>query len=116
MPSLKKIVLDKKEYFFAYKVVTQDMKSLGLRKNPNIIEFELGKWIYLPKNEIERSSDDWGGIWVARTFSNAKKLGEYMQEKYKIKTRIFETALDKILFENSYRIKTNGVNLFEEIL
>lgn len=105
-----------REYPLGYKVVTKDMKSLGLRNNPNILEFELGKWIYLLKNEVEKSKNDWGGIWVARTLSGAKKLGEYMDRKYRQPTRIFKTALDDILYYNSYRIKTNGVKLFEEIL
>jgi len=105
----------KNQIKLGYKVVTQDMKSLGLRKNPNILEFKLNEWYYLPKNQIEKSSGDWGGIWVARTFSNAKKLKQYMTEKYHKPTKIFKTALDKILYSNSYRIKTNGVKLIEEI-
>lgn len=105
-----------KEYPLGYKVVTEDMKSLGLRKNPNIIQFELGKWVYLKENEIEKSKNDWGGIWVARTLSNAKKLGEYMIKQHQQPTKIFKATLDEILYFNSYRIKTNGVKLFEEIL
>jgi len=113
---LQSVKIHGREYPLGYKVVTRDMKSLGLRKNPNILEFELGKWIYLSKNEIEKSKNDWGGIWVARTLSSAKKLGDYMLEKKHKPTRIFKATLDEILYFNSYRIKTNGVKLFAEIL
>lgn len=98
-----------------YKVVTGDLKSLGLRKNPNILEFKINEWFYLPRKDIEEGEKDWGGIWVARTLSNAKKLKDYMKNKYNKETRIFKTALDKILYLNSYRIKTNGIKLVEEI-
>lgn len=105
-----------RKHLLAYKVVTNDMKSLGLRKNPNIMQFDLGKWIYLQPNETEKSKRDWGGIWAAIDLSNAKKLAKYMKSKHQISPRIFKVALDQILFFNSYRIKTNGVNFLEEIL
>ncbi len=112
---LKKIVFDNKEYFLGYKVVTSEMKSLGLRRNPNIIEYPVNEWFYLPKNELKRGKEDWGGIWVCRQPGAAKKVSEYMMEMYSKPTRIFKTLLDDVLYANSYRVKTNGVFLFEEI-
>lgn len=110
------INLNNKQYYLGYKVVTKDLKSLGLRKNPNIMQFEIGDWIYLSKKEIKKNADDYGGIWAARTLSGAKNLEKYMMRHYSRPTRIFIAALDKILYSNSYRIKTNGIILLEEIL
>lgn len=107
--------LENRTYLIGYKVVTQDLKSLGLRNNPNILQYPINKWYFLPKEKIKRDSKDYGGIWVTRTLSDAKKLSKYMKDKYNIKTRIFKTTLDQILFFNSYRIKTNGIMLYKEI-
>jgi|APSaa5957512622_1039677.scaffolds.fasta_scaffold48821_2 hypothetical protein len=108
-------IIDGDSYDIGYKVVTTDMKSLGLRKNPNILEFKLDEWYMLDDSNVEEGNGDWGGIWVARTLSNATKLQSYMHDKYNQDTRLFKTALDDILFVNSYRIKTKGVMLFEEL-
>ncbi|MEI6731956.1 MAG: hypothetical protein WCK90_04735 [archaeon] len=103
-------------YSLGFKVVTEDLKSLGLRKNPNIITYEPGVWHYLSQDKIKPGKDDFGGIWAARSISGAKMLRKYMRNHYSQKTRIFRAALDNILYANSYRVKTNGINLVEEIL
>ena len=36
-----------------FKVVTVNLESLGLRRNPNIMRFLVGKWIRLPDDEIQ---------------------------------------------------------------
>jgi len=100
----------------AYRVVTEDMKSLGLRKNPNILTYPIGEWFYLPKSQIVSGNGDYGGIWVCKKLSSAKALYNYMRDKYNIATRIFKAQFDKDLYSNSYRTKTNGVKLLEEIL
>jgi hypothetical protein len=73
----------------AYKVVTSDMRSLGLRKNPNILTYPVGEWYVLPEKDVVAGKDDFGGIWVTRRFSDAKKLVRYMSDKYSIDARIF---------------------------
>ena len=98
-----------------YKVVTEDLKSLGLRKNPNILTFPIGVVVELFDKDIVRGNGDWGGIWMARTISNAKKLQDYMSDKYDRSTRLFKATLDEVLFVNNYRIKTNAVKLYEEV-
>jgi hypothetical protein len=113
--ALQTKLIDSEVFFIGYKVVTQEIRSLGLKHNKNILTFPVDKWIYLPEDMIEASSKDFGGIWAARTLGNAKKLKEYMLKKYSTKTRIFIAALDEILYFNSYRIKTNGIKIFEEI-
>lgn len=105
-----------------YKVVTHDMKSLGLRRNPNIMTFELGKWKKENLKNIDRSSNDFGGIWVARSLSGAKSLVKYLKKKaikenkpYLNNCRLFEVEIGEVLYENSYRVKTDKVKFINEI-
>jgi hypothetical protein len=46
------------EYNLGYKVTTSDLKSLGLRNNPNIISYPIDEWFYLPENQIEKGKGD----------------------------------------------------------
>jgi len=116
MIKIHTVTLDNKIYNLGFKVVTEDLKSLGLDKNPTILKYSIGEWYFLPPNKLKKDKKGFGGIWVARTFPNAKKLEKYMQITYSKKTRIFRAALDEILYFNDYRIKTNGIKMFEEIL
>jgi len=95
-----------------YKVVTSDLKSLGLRKNPNILVFPLNIWVNEP-NPLKGNKDS-GGIWVTRHKFNATKLLKYMKKKG-IECRIFRCLIGNVLYENSYRLKTDRVMLCEEI-
>ena len=115
LPVINTINLNGDYYPIGYKVVTEDLKSLGLRRNPNIIAYSINEWYYLLKNQTEEGPDDWGGIWVARTLSNAKTLKKYYEKNHLKSARVFKTALDEILYFNSYRIKTNGIVMLEEI-
>ncbi len=119
MAKIKKVTLDDKVYPLGYKVVTEDMKSLGLRGNPNIHTYPTGEWYFLPEEDVVEGNSDWagwGGFWVARTLGGARTLQRYMMEEHSQKARIFKAALDDILYANSYRIKTNGLLLFEEVI
>lgn len=98
-----------------YKVVTKDLQSLGLRRNPNIMTFPINEWVYEPKDRIDYSKSDLGGIWVAQTLSGAKGLIRYMNKKL-VKVRLFECEIGNILFQNSYRVKTNQVKITNEIV
>ena len=104
-----------KIYPIGFKIVTQDMRSLGLRKNPNILQFRIGEWYKLPKKDVEEGKGDWGGIWLCHALGSAKGLRRYMIKQYNQETRIFTANYDKILFKNSYRLKTNAVRLLEEV-
>lgn len=106
---------DEKNYFCAYKVVRSDMSSLGLRKNPNIMTFVLNDWIYLPEEKVVEGIRDYGGIWLARTPGRARAYQNYMLRKHGVDTRVFLTLIDRILFSNQDRVKTNGVRLLEEL-
>jgi len=94
-----------------YKVVTTDLTSLGLRRNPTILEYKLNKWVKSP-TVIEGNSDN-GGIWVVKTKSNANKLIKYMKKMHKINCLMFKAKVGKILYENSYRIKVDKVKIYE---
>ena len=99
----------------AYKVVTRDMRSLGLRNNPNIIQYPIRKWFFLSNDQIRKGKQDFGGIWCARTLGKAKGLQRYMKRQHFVSTRIFKVLMDRILYANDYRIKTNGLIFLEEI-
>lgn len=97
----------------AYKVVTMGHKSLGLRKNPTILHFPTRQWVKSPT--IKANKDDDGGIWVAKNKSGAKRLQNYMADRYDIETLIFECQINKILYKNNYRIKTDKVKLIKGV-
>ena len=115
MSKIHTVMLDGNLYPIGYKVVTRDLGSLGLRRNPNILIYPFQKWYYLPENEVKEGPGDWGGIWVARLPSIARNLRRYVKKRYSKDTIIFRATLDEILYYNSYRIKTNGIMLYEEI-
>jgi hypothetical protein len=115
MHKIQTITLEDRMFNSGFRVLTEDLKSLGLRRNPNIIQYPFRKWYFLPTSQIQKGPDDRGGIWVTRTLSDAEKLVKYMKEKHEIKTRLFKAAIDEILYINSYRIKTNGIYLLEEL-
>lgn len=105
------------EFFpLGYKVVDENLRSLGLRKNPNIMTFPVNEWVMLPDEETKGGIDDRGGIWTALRKASIKTLQNYCLEKYQMKTRAFLTAMYRPMFANSYRIKSQGVMLLEEIV
>ena len=116
MTKVHTVTLDSKVYNLGYKVVTDELKSLGLRRNPNILTYPINEWYCLPEEDVEEGNGDWGGIWTARTQSGAKGLARYMKKQHSTHTRLFKAALDDILYFNSYRVKTNGIMMFEEIV
>ncbi len=115
---IKTVTLDGKEYPLGYRVCTEDMKSLGLRNNTNIHTYPVGEWYYLPEEDVVPGNEDWagwGGFWVARSLGGARTLTRDMKERYGQHVRTFKCAIDRVLYSNSYRIKTNAVYLFEEV-
>jgi hypothetical protein len=96
-----------------YKVVTVDLKSLGLRKNPNILNFEIGRWVHENFPKVGKSDD--GGIWVANGRGQANTLQKYMLSKG-VPTRIFKVEIGEILYSNSYRTKTSKVRLLPAVI
>jgi hypothetical protein len=99
-----------------FKVVTHDMKSLGLRSNLRLIEYPFGEWLFLPQCMIKEGKSEFGGIWLSRTMSKAYEIKDYMKEEYSEDARIFKAVIDEVLYVSSCRIKTNGIKLYEEIV
>ena len=103
-------------YPLGYKVMDENLRSLGLRKNPNIMTFPVDEWVRLPDDEVSPGSADWGGIWSALRKGSIKTLRNYCWEQYGMRTRAFLVAMERPVFANSYRIKSQGVRLLKEIL
>ena len=95
-----------------YKVVTEKMESLGLRKNLSIISYRIGEWFVDPIMHADNRDD--GGIWCCEKLSCARTLKKYYEKRYG-KTRIFECEIGIILFQNTYRTKTDRIKLIQEI-
>ena len=104
MVKIHTVTLDGKLYNIGYKVVTEDMESLGLRRNPNIFKYSLNRWYY-----------DTSGFYLKRTFGEARRLVKYMKETYSEKTRVFKTGINQIIDSNSSSIIAKNIMLFEEI-
>ena len=96
-----------------YKVVTNNLRSLGLRKNPNTMNFKLNEWKHEP-TPMKGSTDN-GGIWCCEKLSSAKTLKKYFEKRYGT-ARVFECEVGNILFQNSYRTKTSKIKLIKEII
>jgi len=93
-----------------FKVVTDNMQSLGLRKNFNIFTYFIGKWKHEPRPQM--NNKDFGGIWCCKKLSSARALQKYFFRYGK--SRIFQCKIGKILYENSYRTKTDKIKLILE--
>jgi len=88
-----------------FKVVTESCQSLGLRKNPNIMQFKLNSWKHEPNNRIDNSNNDCGGIWVVSKIYNARKLKKYMFDKHQEPTRIFKVLIKNVLYKTHIGLK-----------
>jgi hypothetical protein len=115
LPRIGTVDIEGQPYFCGFKVVTLENASLGLRRNPDILVYPLKEWFFLPEEKVAEGPKDPGGIWLARTLSGARALKKYMLQKHQTETRIFHSAVDEILYCNSYRLKTNGILLIEEV-
>lgn len=96
-----------------YKVVTSELESLGLRKNPNVMVFSIGQWVCEKEPKLGKS--DIGGIWVCRTKSRANELRRYMKSRWEKDVKVFTVDIGNILYSNSYRVKTDRVKLLLEV-
>ena len=102
-------------FHMGWRVVTTQMRSLGLRRNPHILTYPFREWVDLPADQLESSDGDWGGIWTARTPSGARTVQKYMRQEYGVDTRVFRSFISNIMHANSYRVKSQGIFLFDEV-
>ncbi|NPE27194.1 hypothetical protein HNV12_04300 [Methanococcoides sp. SA1] len=98
-----------------YRVTTIDGKSLGLRRNPNIVDYEMYKWSYPVEEKVVEGISDEGGLWAARTIGAARAYQKYMFSHHQSQTRVFKSLLGRILFVNGQRIKTDKIFPIEEL-
>lgn len=92
-----------------------DNVSLGLRKNPTPLYFPVNEWVKIKKEDLVYSKADAGGIWSALKKSDAFGLRKYMMDHYGEAAKIYLTALFNPIFANSYRVKSQGIMLLEEL-
>ncbi len=78
------------------------------------MEFPVGEWIF-ETNKIQCGDKDWGGIWSALRKGSIKTLKQHCQDTWDMETRGFLVAIWNPVFANSYRIKSQGVMLLNEI-
>ncbi len=97
-----------------YKVVTDDMKSLGLKNNTNIVTYPINEWVIHPTPKTGKRDD--GGYWATKTIGIAKDLVRYMWYKHQKSTRIFKCTGEGILFMNTRRVKLRKIRLESEII
>ena len=76
--------------------------------------FPLNIWVNEPR-PLSYDDKDYGGIWCCQKLSSARALKRYFEKRYG-KARIFKCEIGEILFQNSYRTKTDKVKLINEIL
>lgn len=114
------IITQNENVRYGFRVTTPDGKSLGLRSNPNVVDYTdaiaSGSEYRLSPEDVVEGRGDWGGIWVAPKLSDARRYVHYMKEKHSIDgCRVFLVSLGRVLFENSGRIKTDAITFEAEI-
>lgn len=97
-----------------YKVLTNDLKSVGLL-GASQIQYKIGEWVY-PLEPLSAHPRKGGGLWTVRRRSDAFRVVKYLMEKYQKAARVFECIIGEILYESSYRTKTDKVMLIREIV
>ncbi|MBU1030068.1 MAG: hypothetical protein ABIC91_03205 [Nanoarchaeota archaeon] len=122
LPPIYEVMLDDKVYNMSFKIVTTDMKSLGLANNPYILKYPFNEYYELPDEWVVKDAKDWGGLWSRKTPSQGFWTVDYMKEKYDVETKIFLAAINKgeypkgdVLYYNTTGIKSAGIKLFYKI-
>lgn len=96
-----------------FKVLRQDLTSVGLL-GADRLQYKLRKWVK-PREPLSDHCRKGGGLWVVKKAGDARHIRKYLREKHGITARIFECRIGRILFESSFRVKTDRVLLLKEI-
>lgn len=96
-----------------FKVVTEDLKSVGLL-GATPIQYTVGEWTH-PLEPLSNHPRKGGGLWVYRKRGAAMASKRYMSHQHGKAVRIFSCLIGNIIYETSYRVKTDKVMLVEEI-
>lgn len=105
MPDLKREI----QYF---KVLRSDLTSVGLLKATRM-QYCFNAW-NRPLEPISNHPRKGGGLWVVKNKGDAKKVRKYLLDKRGIIARIFRCRIGQIIYETSYRAKTDGVFFAEK--
>ncbi len=97
-----------------YKVVTDDLKSVGLLR-ANQVQYSIGKWV-CPLEPPSNHPRKGGGLWTLRRKSDAFKMVGYLMKKYQRTSRVFVCIVGDFLYQNSYRAKTDKLMLILEVV
>ena len=90
-----------------YKALRQDLTSVGLL-GATQMQYRFGVW-NKPLEPLSAHPRKGGGLWVFMKKYDAKRAKKYLLEKHKIVARIFACRIGKIIYQTSYRTKTDKV-------
>jgi len=105
MPDLKREI----QYF---KVLRSDFTSVGLLGAVRM-QYRFNAW-NRPLEPISNHPRKGGGLWIVKSKSDAKMVRKYLFNKHGIIARIFSCRIGRIIYETSYRVKTDGVFFTEK--
>ena len=110
------IKLNNQWYPLGFRVTTLENESLGLRKNPTIFKYDIGRWVTETNILIAERTDN-GGIWSGASLSSARKTQSYClnRKENPFKTKIYYSALYNPIYANSYGVKSEGLMILEEV-
>lgn len=109
--------LEQRWYPLGFRVLTNDLKSLGLRGNTTILTYKIGEWTKLQKSQLIFDDVDEGGIFSGVSLSAARKTQESCRNRQRnpFETRVFYAAILNPFLSNSYKVKSQGLMLLEEL-
>lgn len=97
-----------------YKVVLlPDLTSTGLLHS-KIISYKPKRWNH-PAEPVQKGKDGPGGLWCNKSRGQARSLQKYLKKTHGLDSICFICIIDKILFESSYRTKTNSLFLLDQV-
>lgn len=95
-----------------FKVLRQDLTSVGLL-GATKMQYHFGIW-NRPLEPLSAHPRKGGGLWVFMKKYHAKRAKKYLLEKHNIVARIFACRIGRIIYQTSYRTKTDGVFLTQK--
>ena len=96
-----------------YKVLTLGRESTGLLHS-RVMRYRLKRWNF-PHDPPRPGKEGPGGLWASRNKAQARSLQRYLAERHGMETRIHLCLIGRVLFESSYRTKTDRLFLMDPI-
>lgn len=111
------VKIEERWYPLGYRLVRPDLTSLRLKRNPTPLQYYIGKWVKLPKNELVAEMVDIGGIFSGAGLGEARKTEAscLSRQKDPFQPLFFYAALYRPIAANSYAVKSQGLMLLEEL-